>query len=98
MKLFTRERKQWRRQFFTSSVWRRMSAYQLKKNPLCEECKKRNIITPARCADHISAWETKEEFLNNPLQSLCFSCHREKTIAEDVPELLRREKLKMTFF
>jgi 5-methylcytosine-specific restriction protein A len=56
--------------------WRRLSALQLKREPLCAICAQRGVVTPATVADHVEPhrgdWNA---FVTGKLQSLCRSCH-----------------------
>lgn len=67
-----------------SARWRRTRAEKIVRNPLCEECAKMGVVTPAQCVHHMTEIESaktdKESWdlatsMNN-LQSLCFECHR----------------------
>lgn len=50
----------------------------------------------ANTCDHISPlWESWEDFIAGPFQSLCGPCHREKTECDDMPKLLKADKLKL---
>jgi hypothetical protein len=66
---------------YSSAKWRRASAYQLRREPLCKFCSNKNIITPATCADHITPHRgSYEEFWRGALtpgglMSLCDTCH-----------------------
>ena len=61
------------RKFLHSTVWRRIRAYKLSKNPLCERCLKQELDVPASLVHH----RDREELHNHPvnLESLCVSCH-----------------------
>ena len=69
---------------YASMRWRKLRNWWIKRHPLCEECLKRGLIQSAEVVDHIqplrdggAAWSAQN------LQSLCNSCHRVKTIAEN---------------
>lgn len=53
----------------------------LKENPLCAECIKSGIITPALVVDHIEPHKGDyEKFWDEDnMQSLCETCHNKKT-------------------
>lgn len=57
--------------------WRRMAQRQLAMHPLCNTCMQVFArVTVASVADHIEPHHGDEfKFWNNPLQSLCASCH-----------------------
>ena len=60
--------------------WRRIAALQLARQPLCQSCPG---VVPATLIDHIvpiKAGGAERDPAN--LQSLCHSCHNEKTKAE----------------
>ena len=64
-------------------AWRRKSAAQLKREPLCRDCLSRGLVTPAKHADHIEPHQGDAElFWNGDLQSLCVECHSVKTARE----------------
>lgn len=80
--------------------WKKLSLAQRTKEPLCRSCMALNPpkLTAAKVADHVSPWKTPAEFFNNPLQSLCQSCHNEKTFLFDYPEKIRVRKCEIKFF
>lgn len=61
--------------------WQKVRKMYLNKNPLCVECLKRGIITPATVVDHIEPHKGDyEKFWNEDnMQSLCETCHNKKT-------------------
>ncbi len=68
-----------RDRLYYSSQWKQISMLYRKQHPLCEECERNGIITPADLVDHIIAvndggnmWEWEN------LQSLCMNCHNKK--------------------
>ena len=92
-KLFSAERRAKRSKFYKTGVWRRIRSIQLRKHALCEKCQKEKRLTVATDCDHISPeWDTWEEFIAGPFQSLCGPCHKDKTMDEDLPKLLKKEK------
>jgi 5-methylcytosine-specific restriction endonuclease McrA len=73
-----------RQKFYRSKLWYEAREYKIKMNPICEECLKKGIITPAYAVDHIIALKDSPELyitLTN-LRSLCKSCHSKKTAEE----------------
>lgn len=68
-----------------SALWQRTRREKIARNPLCEECMKRGVVTPTQCVHHLTeiesaktdaeAWELATSMGN--LQSLCFACHHE---------------------
>ena len=68
-----------RQKFYQSKYWRKLRDYKIAMNPLCEECLKKDILTPATEVHHIkdiADLPTMENALNyDGLMSLCKSCH-----------------------
>ncbi|GAB3733971.1 hypothetical protein GCM10028862_16750 [Luteimonas pelagia] len=61
---------------YKTAAWKRTRANQLQVEPLCRYCREMGRMTPASVADHIEPHRGDElAFWNNPLQSLCASCH-----------------------
>ena len=56
---------------------------QLRKQPLCETCKKEGRVTVAKDVDHIKPHRGNWSLFADPenLQSLCKPCHSRKTAA-----------------
>lgn len=63
-----------------SAAWRRLRERVLARDPICQECYKRDYITPATDADHINGDPSDNRMTN--LQGLCHSCHSRKTRRE----------------
>lgn len=63
-----------------SATWRRLRDRVLARDPICQECYKRDYITPATDADHINGDPSDNSMRN--LQGLCHSCHSRKTMRE----------------
>lgn len=69
---------------YNTSLWRKLREWKLSEEPLCEICKKKDIITPACEVHHkipIMEGNTIEEiqqlgFDPENLMSLCQECHR----------------------
>lgn len=69
--------------FYQSTAWRKLRKVKLEKDPLCEECLKKDIHTPAKVADHIVPINRGGAALNiTNLQSLCDRCHNVKSARE----------------
>ena len=69
--------------FYTSKEWRSVRRYQLEHFPLCAECLKAGRYTPATLVDHIKPIREGGARLDMAnLQSLCWSCHSQKSIEE----------------
>ena len=73
-----------RKKFYTSKAWRSLRRYKLAKEPFCEKCLKRLILTAATEVHHVEEVQrVPEKALDiDNLQSLCKSCHSEETAAE----------------
>ena len=61
--------------FYKKQAWLRLRRAQLRREPLCRICLEHGRVTPATVADHIVPWRDYNEFVLNPLRSLCASCH-----------------------
>ena len=97
-KLFSAERRAERQKFYWSTTWRRLRKIQLRKHALCEICLEDGLQTVANTCDHIDpTWETWEEFIKGPFQSLCETCHNEKS-KEDLSKLIKKDRLKLEVY
>lgn len=71
--------------WYSNAPWKTLRRKWLQSNPLCVECKRQGIITPADTVDHIRPhkgnWELFMDTEN--LQSLCKQCHDKKTVKSD---------------
>ena len=68
-----------RHQIYNTSEWRKLREYKRRLNPLCEECLRHGVITPAELVDHIIPIEEGGAMFElGNLQSLCSRCHNEK--------------------
>lgn len=66
--------------FYQSMAWRNLRAIKMREQPLCEECMKKEIITPAKVVDHITPINKGGDPLSLlNLQSLCSQCHNMKS-------------------
>ena len=68
---------------YQSKEWKKVRALKLQKDPLCEECLKQGLYTPADMVHH-KIWldminiNDPEIALNiDNLQSLCWECHNQ---------------------
>lgn len=69
--------------FYQSTTWRKLRKVKLEQDPLCEECLKKGIHTPAKVADHIVSINQGGAALDIAnLQSLCDRCHNIKSAKE----------------
>lgn len=69
--------------FYQSTAWRKLRKVKLEQDPLCEECLKKGIHTPAKVADHIVSINQGGAVLDIVnLQSLCDRCHNIKSAKE----------------
>mgnify|MGYP004656662155 CR=1 FL=1 len=68
-----------------SNVWSRASKRYLCEHPLCVECLRQGITTPATEVDHIKPHKGDKELFwdENNWQALCHKCHSRKTARED---------------
>ena len=61
--------------------WIKLSRAFRAEHPLCEECKRRGVIKPSTCVDHIEPWPVcgVERFYDRTnLQALCNECNHAK--------------------
>ena len=73
------------RKFYESSAWRALRAKFIAANPLCVECKKRGVITPAQVVDHIVPINLGGAPLSEEnLQPLCHKCHNAKSATDKI--------------
>ncbi|WP_458451680.1 HNH endonuclease signature motif containing protein [Alistipes finegoldii] len=69
--------------FYRSSRWRRLRLQKLNAEPLCEECRRGGVVTPATVVDHIVPINEGGAPMDmENLQSLCAKCHNRKSGAE----------------
>ncbi|WP_341669079.1 HNH endonuclease [Alcaligenes sp. SDU_A2] len=64
----------------TGSAWRKLRERVLARDPICQECYRRDHFTEATDVDHING-DPSDNSLKN-LQGLCHSCHSRKTRRE----------------
>lgn len=57
--------------------WRQLRAYQLQREPLCQNCLRSGFIKEAEVVDHIKPHKGNRGlfFKKSNLRSLCWSCH-----------------------
>ena len=68
---------------YNTARWRKASKLQLIKQPLCEDCLKRGLVTPANQVDHVIPHHGDPKlFWSSPRASLCRDCHGRKTATE----------------
>jgi len=75
------------RRFYSRKVWHATRDRTLRNNPLCNECKKKDRLTPATEVDHepqlkIQLMSGQSGLDERFLQALCKSCHSSKTARE----------------
>lgn len=64
--------------FYSSTRWRKLRALKLAKDPYCEKCLERHILTEATIVHHIDEVtpSNRPKWLDySNLQSVCHSCH-----------------------
>ena len=73
-----------------SARWKKLRDDWLREHPLCEECKRKGIVEPARCVHHVTPVESGRTakrcealaYSCSTLQSLCDKAHAEIHKAE----------------
>lgn len=74
-----------RNRFYQRKVWKDARAAQLRAEPFCMHCRKKNKLTEATHVDHIVAIEYGGSMLDQRnLQSLCKPCHERKTRRDEI--------------
>jgi 5-methylcytosine-specific restriction enzyme A len=69
--------------FYVSTLWRKVRALHLSREPLCRECRAAGRISKASVVDHIQPIRSGgKPYDSSNLQSLCASCHSIKSIRE----------------
>ena len=66
-RLLTREynsRRPERHKIYSSSRWQKLRDYKRRRNPLCEECLRQGLNTPAELVDHITPIEEGGEIFD----------------------------------
>ena len=65
--------------------WRKARSLFLAEHPLCEMCLLSGTTTPATVVDHIQPHRGDQGLFWNEAnwQSLCDTCHRQKTVVQD---------------
>jgi len=61
-------------------AWKRIRDRYIKAHPLCEECKRNGILTPAEEVHHITPLSKGGGNERSNLMSLCKSCHSRITV------------------
>jgi 5-methylcytosine-specific restriction protein A len=66
---------------YQTTYWRSIRQRQLSLHPLCAACMEKGRVMSAHHVDHVFPWASigDSAFYHNIFQSLCASCHSEKT-------------------
>ena len=68
-----------RHKFYSTSRWRQLRDYIMRKQPLCQECLKNGVIKKGDVVDHITPIEKGgSPTAEKNLQVLCHACHNKK--------------------
>jgi 5-methylcytosine-specific restriction protein A len=79
----TRRNRDYRDQFYNTTVWRKLRTIHIQDNPICKWCDEEDRTTPATVVDHIVPIKQGGERTNKDnLQSLCERCHAQKSAWE----------------
>ena len=71
--------------FYHSPQWKKVRAIKMNRNPFCEICSANNRYARAEIVDHIVEIRDGGAALNiDNLQSLCRTCHNQKTAKERI--------------
>jgi len=63
-------------EFYKTKAWRKTSVAYRQEHPLCEECLRQGIITPAEMVHHVVEITDGGDPLDwDNLESLCLACH-----------------------
>ena len=65
-----------------SKQWRDIRSVQLGRFPLCEDCQRDGITTPANEVDH-NTGDTARNMVGVELSSLCKPCHSSRTMRRE---------------
>lgn len=70
---------------YCTAAWRRLRLAKLAREPLCQPCNARDVLTSANTVDHIKPIADGGEAFPplDQLMSMCARCHNEKTAAND---------------
>jgi 5-methylcytosine-specific restriction protein A len=70
--------------FYATAQWKRHRKVELSKQPLCQACLIKGMVTPATEVDHVFPWRQIGEraFYHNVFQCLCHDHHSLKTQLE----------------
>lgn len=76
---------------YQTKAWKAVRAAQLSRQPLCQGCLLRGVVSPAHHVDHLFPWRTigAAAFTQNIMQSLCKECHSYKTGQEKHGRILQ---------
>ena len=73
-----------RRKVYNTERWKRLRAWKIANNPLCEMCLLKGIVTPAEDVHHMTSFMSTDDpdrrhhlaFDYENLQSICKPCHQ----------------------
>lgn len=77
--------KDWRKNWYGTSIWQRRRTLQLQQHPLCAMCLAQGVTTLATVADHVESHGSDwNKFRLGKLQSVCKPCHdRHKRVLDE---------------
>lgn len=69
---------------YATQYWKQQRITQLSQKPLCASCLIEGKVVQATVVDHVFPHrQNNDKFQNNLFQSLCVSCHTNKTLEEN---------------
>ena len=100
-RLFTHARRRERVAFYQTRAWALKRQRALSENPLCELCLKKTPkkLSRGKIVDHIDpTWTDWRGFLTGKTQVLCKPCDDAKRKNEDIPKLIKADKMRLEYF
>jgi 5-methylcytosine-specific restriction protein A len=79
-------RRQERQEVYSNPLWYKLRTAKMMNNPLCEDCERKGIVTPATQVHHVVSFMSTDDpelryklaFDYDNLVSLCEVCHQKR--------------------